>query len=230
MKSRNFVKQPREIVVVAHNIRSVFNVGSIFRTSEGFGVSRIFLSGWTPNFDKVYDPTTGKFSRILPHVRDKLIREIHKTALGAEDKVQSEFRENLPELLDDLRAQDFLIVGLEQDSRSVLLSFFAENLDEIYLAHFAERVLNRDAGSIELTKILTKNLNPLHLAKNSKKILENVGKNPKIALILGEEVNGLTEEIREKCDILVEIPMFGEKESFNVASSAAIALYELTTK
>ena len=186
MKSREFKKNGRQIVVMAHNIRSIFNVGSIFRTSEGFGVMKVFLSGWTPNAVESYDPDTDAFAAILPHQRAKIEHELHKTALGAENSVPSEFRESVMELIDELHQQEFLIVGLEQNSRSILLSDFSR--------HFP------------------------------------ADKFPKIALILGEEVHGLTAAIIAKCDVLVEIPMFGKKESFNVATSAGIALYEIATK
>ena len=69
-----------EIVVIAHNIRSTHNVGAIFRTSEGFGVSKIILSGYTPYPALANDPR-------LPHIARKLTSQIHKTALGAEEIV-----------------------------------------------------------------------------------------------------------------------------------------------
>lgn len=183
MKSRVFDRNERQIVVVQYNIRSVFNVGSIFRTSEGFGVRRIFLSGWTPNLTKSYDPTTKQFSDLLPHQRATISRALHKTALNAETNVPSEFRENIIDLIKELHDQGFLIIGLEQNARSIPLTEFSQ--------HFP------------------------------------ASKFPKVALILGEEVHGLTDKIIMRCDVLVEIPMFGHKESFNVATSAGIALYEL---
>ena len=67
-----------EIVLVLHNIRSCYNVGAILRTAEGLGVNKVVLSGYTP---KVHDP------ELLPHLRAKLDKEIHKTALGAEELV-----------------------------------------------------------------------------------------------------------------------------------------------
>ena len=66
-----------ELIVIAHNIRSTHNVGAIFRTSEGFGVTKIILSGYSPY------PTLDHDSR-LPHISRKLTDQIHKTALGAE--------------------------------------------------------------------------------------------------------------------------------------------------
>ena len=158
-----------EIIVIAHNIRSTHNIGSIFRTCEGFGVLKIIISGYSPYPKLVNDAR-------LPHIADKLTNQIHKTALGAETMVPFEHQE-IPNL-DFLRNQGFTIVGLEQDKRSI--------------------------------------------------ILKDYNHPKKIALVLGEEVFGITDDIRVKCDDLIEIPMVGKKESFNVSVATGIALYALT--
>jgi tRNA G18 (ribose-2'-O)-methylase SpoU len=157
-----------EIIVIAHNIRSTHNVGSIFRTCEGFGVVQLILSGYTPY------PTIEKDSR-LPHIRDKLSTQIHKTALDAENLVPFVYQE-MPDIT-RLRADGYTIVGLEQDMRSIPLSSYIPS--------------------------------------------------GKIALWLGEEVEGLTADQRDLCDVIIEIPMHGQKESFNVSVAAGIALYGL---
>lgn len=159
-----------QIIVIAHNIRSTHNVGSIFRTCEGFGVEKIILSGYTP-----YPAFPGDTR--LPHIARKLTDQIHKTALGAEAMVPFEYHETLDLGTPDLA--EYRIVGLEQDERSVLLSEY----------HSPE----------------------------------------KIALLLGEEVHGITPELLARCDDIVEIPMQGQKESFNVSVATGIALYGLTT-
>lgn len=159
-----------EIILIAHNIRSTHNVGAIFRTAEGFGVKKIICSGYTPY------PTVAGDTR-LPHIAEKLTRQIHKTALSAEAIVPFEYHGQPP--LDELRAQGYRIVGLEQDTRSVLLPEY-------------------DAPK-------------------------------KLALLLGEEVAGITVELRAGCDDLIEIPMRGQKESFNVSVATGIALYGLST-
>lgn len=158
-----------DIIVIAHNIRSTHNVGAIFRTSEGFGVSKIILSGYTPY------PTLPNDSR-LPHISRKLTDQIHKTALDAEAIVPFEYTEQPP--IAQLKADGYRIVGLEQDQRSFLLSSYVTP--------------------------------------------------GKIALLLGEEVDGITDELRALCDDLIEIPMTGQKESFNVSVATGIALYALT--
>jgi len=78
-----------EIIIIAHNIRSTHNVGAIFRTSEGFGVKKIILSGYTP-YPKL------KIDSRLPHIYEKLTSQIHKTALGAEGMVPFEYLELPP--------------------------------------------------------------------------------------------------------------------------------------
>lgn len=160
-----------EIIVIAHNIRSTHNVGAIFRTSEGFGVTKIILSGYTP-YPHIQNDTR------LPHIADKLTQQIHKTALNAETLVPFEHQEE-PDLA-TLKAQGFRIVGLEQDMRSVMLPDY---------------------------------------------------KPPqKIVLLLGEEVEGITSTLRNLCDDLIEIPMVGKKESYNVSVAAGIALYGLISQ
>jgi 23S rRNA (guanosine2251-2'-O)-methyltransferase len=158
-----------EIIVIAHNIRSTHNIGSIFRTCEGFGVTKLILSGYTPYPNVKNDPR-------LPHISNKLTAQIHKTALDAEMMVPFEYQAQ-PDLA-SLRAQGFTIVGLEQDKRSTLL--------------------------------------PSYQAPQ------------KVALLLGEEVEGITSDYRDQCDDIIEIPMKGKKESFNVSVAAGIALYALT--
>lgn len=159
----------REIIVIAHNIRSTHNVGAFFRTADGFGIKKIILSGYTP-YPTIEDDTR------LPHFADKLTRQIHKTALGAEVMVPFEHYEAPP--LDELKKQGFAIVGLEQDERSIML--------------------------------------PDYKVPN------------KVALFLGNEIDGIYPEFRKQCDALVEIPMQGGKESFNVSVATGIALYHLS--
>lgn len=158
-----------EIVVIAHNIRSTHNVGAIFRTAEGFGVSRIILSGYTPY------PTMPNDTR-LPHIREKLTQQIHKSALGAESMVPFEYTEE--PTLSTLKAAGYRIVALEQADSSVKL--------------------------------------PTYISPK------------KVALLIGEEVHGITQELIDQCDDIIEIPMHGQKESFNVSVATGIALYQLS--
>lgn len=156
-------------IVIAHNIRSVHNVGAIFRTSEGFGVKEIIISGYTPY------PALPTDTR-LPHLRDKITQQIHKTALGAENLVPFRYT---PEVdFAALRRDGYRIVALEQHPRSIPLPDYQP----------PERV----------------------------------------ALVLGEEVAGITANLLKHCDDIVEIPMRGRKESFNVSVACGISLYHLS--
>ena len=158
-----------EIILLLHNIRSTHNVGSIFRTAEGFGVKKIILSGYTP-----YPAHEGDTR--LPHIAAKITKDIHKTALGAESLVPF-INEDKPDF-DRLRNEGYEIVGLEQDPAAILLSDY--------------------------------------------KVPE------KIALLLGEEVSGITSNLLKECEVVLEIPMKGKKESFNVSVAAGVALYLLS--
>lgn len=158
-----------EIIVIAHNIRSTHNVGAIFRTAEGLGISKILLTGYTPY------PTLPADTR-LPHISLKLTNQIHKTALGAEAIVPFEYSDALD--LAALKEAGYRIVALEQAARSIDITTYASP--------------------------------------------------EKIALLLGEEVEGITDELLAQCDDILEIPMAGKKESFNVSVAAGIAMYQLS--
>jgi len=161
----------REIILIAHNVRSTYNVGSLLRTADGLGVKEVFLTGYTPY------PQAPNDER-LPYIAKKVDAQIHKTALGAEKQIAWRHSNALMPVLDELRRMDFTIVALEQHPRAVSLSDFTSNR--------------------------------------------------RLALIVGREVEGIEAEVLAASDLIVEIPMRGHKESFNVASAAAMALYVLT--
>lgn len=159
-----------DIIVIAHNIRSTHNVGALFRTAEGFGISKIILSGYTPY------PILPRDSR-LPHIAEKLTKQISKTALGAESIVPFEYFDLPP--LNELKSAGYRLVALEQAANSVPLSQYVPG--------------------------------------------------DKIVLLLGEEVEGVSEALLAQFEDIIEIPMVGKKESFNVSVAAGIALYALTS-
>ena len=98
-----------QIIVVLHNIRSTYNVGAILRTAEGFGASKVILSGYTP---RVND------KNLLPHLRAKLDKEIHKTALGAEELLDVYSCDEIFLSLEDLKKRGWQIVGLENNIKN----------------------------------------------------------------------------------------------------------------
>lgn len=161
-----------KITLIAHNIRSTHNIGSIFRSAEGFGVEKIILSGYTPY------PRIDHDSR-LPHIADKLTAQIHKTALGAETMVPFAHYEQLGTWLRE-----------NQDG---------ENLPVYALEQAPDSVNLRDFGPAR-----------------------------EFALLLGEEVHGIEPHYLSWCDKILEIPMAGRKESFNVSVATGIALFALT--
>lgn len=97
----------RDIILIAHNLRSCHNVGSLLRTAEGLGVSRVILSGYTPHPVHTND-------RRLPHESAKTTAAIHKTALGAEEMVTWEYHKDLLPVIAKLRKDGWLVAALEQ--------------------------------------------------------------------------------------------------------------------
>lgn len=146
--------------LILPDIRSAHNVGAMFRTADGAGVSKVFLTGYTPT-------PIDRFGRQQP--------EIEKTSLGACNSVPWEQVVNLPQLIVDLRQGGVTVAAIEQAENSIPLGDFI--------------------------------------------VPEN------IAYIMGNEVDGVPPHIQELCDVVLELPMLGEKESLNVATTAGIVLY-----
>ncbi|MEJ0073610.1 MAG: TrmH family RNA methyltransferase [Candidatus Saccharibacteria bacterium] len=105
----------RSIVVIAHDLRSTHNVGSLLRTAEGLGVSHVYFTGYTPY------PALPADDPRLPHLAQKLTRQIHKTALGAEDLVPWSAETDIRELIEQLRTAGYRLLGLEQAPNGVVL-------------------------------------------------------------------------------------------------------------
>lgn len=104
----------REIVVIAHNIRSAHNVGALLRTCEGIGVKKLYLSGYTPF------PLSDSDS-LLPHIARRISSRIEKTSLGAEKTQNWEHQQNIALILNTLINDDYDVVALEQSSSSTPL-------------------------------------------------------------------------------------------------------------
>ena len=153
--------QPRQFFVLAHNIRSRFNVGSIFRIADSLGADKIYLTGFTPR---------------PPHPK------IAKVALGAENFVPWEYVKSPARILKKLKADNpkLTIVGLENN-----------------VPNFKIKSLNTYRPKFPLV------------------------------LIIGEERKGISKKLLELCDVILEIPMRGHKESLNVSVAFGIAAYQL---
>jgi 23S rRNA (guanosine2251-2'-O)-methyltransferase len=104
-----------DIVIIANNLRSTHNVGSLLRTADGMGVNKVYLTGYTPYPASINDDR-------LPHLAQKIDKQISKTALGAEKFVDWAQVEDAVSVISDLRLQGFKIVALEQAPGSVSLS------------------------------------------------------------------------------------------------------------
>jgi tRNA G18 (ribose-2'-O)-methylase SpoU len=159
-----------KIVLVAHNIRSTHNIGSLFRTADGLGVQSIHLTGYSPY------PISSADER-LPHVATKIHHQIEKTALGSEKSMKWQKHDDVKVLIQALKAEGFSIVALEQTTTSVDITKFKPT--------------------------------------------------DKLALVVGNEITGIEPWLLKLADSIIEIPMLGAKESFNVAQAAAMAMFYL---
>src|SRR5580765_8790609 len=97
----------RDIVLIAHNLRSCHNVGSLLRTAEGLGIAEVYLTGHTPY------PTEPSDQR-LPHLRAKIDKQISKTALGAEQFMTWSHQDAIDSLIAELKQRGYIIVAIEQ--------------------------------------------------------------------------------------------------------------------
>jgi 23S rRNA (guanosine2251-2'-O)-methyltransferase len=146
------------VICVLDNIRSQHNIGSIFRTSDAFRISEIYLCGITatpPN------------------------REINKSALGATESVKWQYFSDSRIAIEQLKKTGYKIIAVEQAFESTMLEDFSLQASE------------------------------------------------KLALVFGNEVYGVSDDVMEMVDACIEIPQFGTKHSFNVSVSAAIVLYQV---
>jgi len=148
--------------LILHNIRSVQNVGAIFRTCDAIGIDNIILSGYTPT-------PLDRFGRVRS--------DVAKTALGAEKNVKWEYHKTITPVLNKLKKEGFEIVAVEQSGRS-----------------------------IDYKKYKPKG---------------------KVAILMGTEVSGISLATLGKCDVVLELPMNGKKESLNVSVTAGIVMYRL---
>lgn len=153
-------EQKTPLFLILDDIRSLNNIGSVFRTADAFKIAKIYLCGITAQ---------------PPH------REIQKTALGATESVDWEYRESVTELIQELKSQQFIIASVEQTEQTTFLNEFDP-------------------------------------------------KNQKMALVFGNEVMGVSQEVIDLSDIVLEIPQFGTKHSLNISVSCGIVLWDLFSK
>ena len=157
-----------EIIIIADNVRSSHNIGSLFRTAEGLGVKELILSGYSSY------PLQANDSR-LRHIAERADRQITKTALGAEKSLKWQHTDNILSKIRTFKNEGYTIYALEQSSKS-------QSITDVKPAE-------------------------------------------KSVIIVGNEVDGLGKEVLKVVDQVIEIPMLGKKESFNVVQAAAMAIF-----
>ena len=150
-----------QIIVVLDNIRSLNNIGSVFRTSDAFLIEKIYLCGITAK---------------PPH------RDIHKTALGATESVEWEYKADTLTLVKELQSQGVKVAAIEQVENSIMLDKFTPN--------------------------------PIK----------------RIAVVFGNEVKGVQQEVVSNADYCVEIHQKGTKHSLNISVSCVVVLWDLYQK
>jgi tRNA G18 (ribose-2'-O)-methylase SpoU len=149
------------LIVILDNIRSLNNIGSVFRTSDAFVVEKIYLCG---------------ISATPPN------KDIHKTALGATETVAWEYAEETIDVVKKLQSNEYIVASIEQADNATMLQDF-------------------EVSSIE-----------------------------KYAIVLGNEVKGVQQEVVSISDHCIEIPQFGTKHSLNISVTTGIVLWSFLEK
>ncbi|XCF06919.1 RNA methyltransferase [Tamlana crocina] len=149
------------IIIILDNIRSLNNIGSVFRTSDAFLIEKIYLCGITAQ---------------PPH------KDIHKTALGSTETVDWEYSKNTLDAVEKLKSEGVKICSIEQAENATMLNDF------------------------------------------------EVKPNTKYALIFGNEVKGVAQNVVSASDAVIEIPQFGSKHSLNISVSCGVAVWDLFSK
>lgn len=149
------------LIVVLDNIRSLNNIGSVFRTSDAFLVEKIYLCGITAT---------------PPH------KDIHKTALGSTETVDWEYVENIMDLVNRLKSDNIKVISIEQAENATMLNDFQPEPNTTY------------------------------------------------ALVFGNEVKGVKQEVVSASDLVLEIPQFGTKHSLNISVSVGVVVWDVFSK
>jgi tRNA G18 (ribose-2'-O)-methylase SpoU len=149
------------LIVILDNIRSLNNIGSVFRTSDAFLIEKIYLCGITAT---------------PPH------KDIHKTALGSTDTVAWEYVEDTLSLIEQLKASNIKILSIEQAENSTMLDDFTPEPNTTY------------------------------------------------AIVMGNEVKGVQQDVVSASDTVIEIPQYGTKHSLNISVSCGVVLWDLFCK
>ena len=184
------------LIVVLDDVRSLYNVGSVFRSCDAFRVEAVYLCGITatpPN------------------------AEIHKTALGGEDSVDWEYFKTTEEAVEKLKQKGYFVYSIEQVEGSTKL----QNLPE---AH--EELFKQEKEAEKQEKEAEKQGNEAEKQGNESEKQESSSLPKGYAVIFGNEVKGVKQNIVDMSDGCLEIPQFGTKHSLNVSVTAGIVVWE----
>jgi tRNA G18 (ribose-2'-O)-methylase SpoU len=154
-------KEKTPLIIILDNIRSLNNIGSVFRTSDAFLIEKIYLCGITAP---------------PPH------KDIHKTALWSTDTVAWEYAKNTLDVVEKLKSENIEVCAVEQTENATMLNDF------------------------------------------------KVEANAKYALVFGNEVKGVSQEVVSASDIVIEIPQFGTKHSLNISVSCGVVVWDVFSK
>ncbi len=149
------------LIIVLDNIRSLNNIGSVFRTSDAFLIEKVYLCGITAT---------------PPH------KDIHKTALGSTDSVAWEYAEDTLTLIEKLKANQVNVVSIEQAENAIMLNDFTPAKNQTY------------------------------------------------ALVFGNEVKGVAQDVVNQSNAVIEIPQYGTKHSLNISVSAGVVIWDVFAK
>jgi len=149
------------LIIVLDNIRSLNNIGSVFRTSDAFLIEKIYLCGITAT---------------PPH------KDIHKTALGSTETVAWEYVEDTLDLVKKLQSQNVKVMAIEQAENATMLNDFNPEPQNTY------------------------------------------------ALVFGNEVKGVSQQVVNASDVVIEIPQYGTKHSLNISVSAGVVIWDVFSK
>jgi len=149
------------LIVILDNIRSLNNIGSVFRTSDAFLIEKIYLCGITAK---------------PPH------KDIHKTALGSTDTVAWEHVGNTISLVNKLKAEGVKVISIEQAENATMLNDFRPEASTTY------------------------------------------------AIVFGNEVKGVQQDVVDASDLVIEIPQYGTKHSLNISVSAGVVIWDVFCK
>jgi tRNA G18 (ribose-2'-O)-methylase SpoU len=189
--------QKLPLIVVLDDVRSLYNVGSVFRTCDAFRVEAIYLCGITATPPSM---------------------EIHKTALGAEDSVDWKYFKTAEEAVHDLHQNDYFVYSVEQAEGSTKLNEVGWRMEEEgSKASLEKSKKDKSTSSVEPFSSPTdetRQPSTFHLPPS------------KYAVVFGNEVKGVHQSVIDLSDGCLEIPQFGTKHSMNVSVTAGIVIWE----